>query len=201
MYSGIDSAVIEVQVIEQGTVHVLFPQIGGLQESVARKINLLIDVMVKSMMSIQGLGYEKIQQMKGTYQVTLNEKGLLSLRFENFTYVEHAAHPTTLVRSLTVDLHTGQEYQLYEFFRNMSGHAIQITNYILREMKRLEIPLAVDLRLIPDNHVYYLTPDSLVIYFQEGEIAARVYGVLEFPLRYSFFISMLESDSPLKRLI
>lgn len=201
MYGGIDSAVIMEEVISKPFVRIAYPRVRGINEKTADLINELIEEKIKTMTIIGEWQESDIQELDISYQVTLNQKGLLSLRFESFLMIRNAAHPTTSVCSLTVDLNTGKVYELYDFFRNMSGHAIRMTNYILGEMKEKGIPLIFDLKLIPDNHVYYLTEDALVIYFQEAELAPRVYGILEFPLSYAFLQNIMESDSPLRRLL
>lgn len=201
MYSGVDKAIIEEQVIDKPSVHIVYPQVRGLRKEVEEQVNQAIRETVERLTIMQDWYKNETYSLDVSFEVTLNEKGLLSLRLENFIQVEHAAHPTTVVASLTVDLNSGKEYELYDYFRNMSGHALRITNYILREVERKGITLIVDLKLIPDNHPYYLSKDGLVIYFQEAEIAPRVYGILEFTISYSFLEPILEEGSPLERLI
>jgi len=120
---------------------------------------------------------------------------------ENFVQIKKAAHPTTLVHSLTVDLNTGEVYELYDLFKNMSAHGLRITDYILREIEKKQIPLITDLRLIPDNHVYYLTEVDLVVYFREGELTSCDYGILEFAIPYYYLSSIVDKASPLERLL
>lgn len=201
MNGGLDSAVIMEKLISKPFTHITYPHVRGINEDTAELINELIEEKIKTMTILGEWQESDIQELDISYQITLNQKGLLSLRFESFLVIQNAAHPITQVGSLTIDLNTGKVYELYDFFRNMSGHAIRMTNYILGEMKEKRIPLIIDLKLIPDNHVYYLTEDALVIYFQEGELAPRVYGVLEFPLSYAFLQNIMESDSPLRRLL
>ncbi len=201
MYSGIDSAVIVEQVIEKPHAHILFPQVRGVESETELIINQLIEEQIKGITMMQEWYDEETLFMEVSYEVKLNEKGLISLFFRNFAQIEHAAHPMTIVRSLTVDLNTGEEYELFDYFKNMSGHALKITNFILREVERKEITLIIDLKLIPDNHPYYLCKDGIVIYFQEGEIAPRSYGILEFTIPYTFLQSLFEIECPLERLL
>jgi len=201
MYGVIESAVILEQVNEKPHARIIFPQVRGLESEKEIIINQLIEEIIKGITMMQAWYDEETMFMDVSYKVKLNEKGLLSLFFQNYAQIEHAAHPMTIVRSLTVDLNTGKEFELFDYFWNMSGHALKITNYILKEVKAKEIALIVDLKLIPDDHTHYLCKDGIVIYFQEGELAPRSYGVLEFTIPYIFLKSILEKGSPLEKLL
>jgi len=202
MYSGIDSASIQEQVIDIPPVRVVLPRVQGLwNKTIEEKINLVIEEKVNNIIRAFGGQRGDLLEMTGGYRVTLNQKGLLSLRFEILSQIKNAAHPITIIRSLTVDLNTGKVYELYDLFRSMVGHAITITKYILREVEKQKIPLIIDLKLIPDNHPYYLTEDSLVIYFQEASLAPRDYGILEFPMPIILLSSLMENPGPLPRLL
>ena len=194
-------AIIEEQVIDHSGIHILYPRVRKVGKETEEIINQLIKQEVERLMTVPEWSEENTLTMEGTYEVTLNQRGLLSIRFKNFVNIEHAAHPTTIIRSITVDLNTGEEYELYDFFRNMSGHALMITNFIRQELEKQNIPLIIDLKLIPDNHPYYLTEDTLIVYFQEAEIAPRSFGILEFPIPYLYLKSIFENDSPLQKLL
>ena len=202
MTDGADSAIIQEQVLDKQPVHVLYPRVQGLgDKSIQENINLLIEGKIDELILIQGGQRDDLQELRGNYEVALNQMGLLSLRFDMFAQIRLAAHPSTMIDSLTVDLNTGQEYELYHLFKSMSGHALVITNFLLKEIEREQIPLIVDLKLIPDNHPYYLTEEALVVYFQEAELAPRSYGILEFPVAYSYIKSIIDPAGPLGQKI
>ena len=201
MTNGADSAIIMGQVLDKPPVHVLYPRVQGLGDKrIQEKINLVIERKVNDLILFQG-GQKDLQELRGNYEVTLNQMGQLSLRFEMFAQIRMAAHPSTMIDSLTVDLNTGQEYELYHLFRNMSAHALVITNFLLKQIEREQIPLIVDLKLIPDNHPYYLTGEALVVYFQEAELAPRSYGILEFPVAYNYVKSIIDPAGPLRQMV
>ncbi len=202
MTNGVDSAIIVEQVLDKPPIHVLYPRVQGLwNKQIQEKINLLIEDKVNNLILTQGGRRDDLQELRGNYEVTFNQMGLLSLRFEIFTQIRLAAHPTTVIDSFTADLNTGREYELYHLFRSMSAHALVITNFLLKEIEREQIPLIVNLKLIPDNHPYYLAEKALVVYFQEAELAPRSYGILEFPVAYNYINSIIDPAGPLGQKI
>ncbi|PKM79175.1 MAG: hypothetical protein CVU88_07140 [Firmicutes bacterium HGW-Firmicutes-13] len=191
--------IVEIK-IDEPPVQVTYPQVQGLKDKdVQEEINRLIREQVNTLMVEQGVR-EELLEMTGNYRITLNKKGLLSIRFENFSFIKFAAHPSTAVKSLTIDLKTGKKYDIVDFFEIGDSYRLIIRNIINREIKERGIQLIVDFKGISDNQNYYLTNNSVVIYYQEAELAARVWGILEFPIPFTYLRNVIDKDGPLAGL-
>src|SRR5690554_237133 len=95
------SARLTTQTIEKPNINVAYPQVIGLYppnmevryKGVPEKINESIEKLINAMMLEMGANNPNLAEMIGTYKVTLNQDGILSIRFENFSYIEMYAHP------------------------------------------------------------------------------------------------------------
>ena len=112
------ACIIDEIILHPPTIRVAFPQVSLRSKvSVQEKINEFIRDLVDIMMYEQGEDDPALAQMVGTYEVSLNKRGLLSIYFENFAIRKKAANGMTISRALTVvDLDTGKVYQLNKLF-------------------------------------------------------------------------------------
>lgn len=121
------------------------------------------------------------------YEVTYNEKDLLSLYLEDYVY-SGGAHGGTVKRSDTWDIKNGSRVLLYQFAKDPTAFQRQILNKI-REQIAYQIekgegmyfddyPELIIKYFNPES--YYLTPNGLVIYYQQYDIAPYASGMPEF---------------------
>ncbi len=181
-------------------VNVKYPSVFGLTDrSVEEQVNNRIKELVELLMVERGYGREYLAEMVGDYQVALNDKGILSIRFENYSYFEKAAHGNTVVKSLTFNLENGEEYGLYQLFRIRSIYRLIISNRIKEDIKRRNIPLTTRFKRINDDQTYYLTNNSLVIYFETYEYTPGYIGIPEFHIPYTIVANVINEEGPLTR--
>ena len=112
----------------------------------------------------------------------LNQKGILSVKFNVYTFRWHAANGLDVQKSITVNLETGKVYQLNNLFKPNSGYRRVLTKLIQKQIEEKEIPLLEEIKSIPDNQEFYMTKDALVIYFQEIEYTPHYIGIPEFAI-------------------
>ena len=179
------------QTIEKPNINVAYPQVivyptNMEVERVPDKINESIERLINTMMLEMGANDPNLAEMIGTYKVTLNQDGILSIRFENFSYIEMHAHPWTIVRAQTFDLRTGETIDIYKLFKVKSNYKIIISNEIKRQIKAREIPIITEFNRINDDQEYYLTDKSIVIFFQRATLAPSVAGIIEFQYHLQF---------------
>jgi hypothetical protein len=194
--------------IGEPPIQVAFPEVVSLfpldesvkYKSVPEQVNILIRQLVESMALQQGWGQDNLLEMTGTYKVTLNKAGILSIRFENFSFLAMQAHPSTIVRGLTVDLKNGNAVQLQNLLKINSGYRLIISEEIKRQIKARRIEVITEVNTINDDQEFYLTDKALVIFFQEGTLAARVFGILEFPIPYTLLANSINEHGILGRL-
>jgi hypothetical protein len=114
------------------------------------------------------------------YQVKYNRNGLLSVVFYDYQY-SGGAHGSTVQSSYTFDLTTGAEYELKDLFPEGSDYVSLINSEIKKQIKEEEITdFLAPFDTIRTDHDFYLSGDSIVIYFQQYEILPYSYGIPEF---------------------
>lgn len=121
------------------------------------------------------------------YQITYNRECITSLYLEQYTYMG-GAHGTTFRKSNTWDFATGCQIKLENFYPSDTTFPEAILKSIsgqIRERQK-ETPssyfdnYAVLLRDSFQLDQYYLKPNSLVIYYQQYDIAPYASGIPEF---------------------
>ncbi|NLY74737.1 MAG: DUF3298 and DUF4163 domain-containing protein [Firmicutes bacterium] len=142
-----------------------------------------------------------VSEAVSSYKTTLNMKGILSLRFEDYFYPEMAAHGVTGVSSVTVALKTGRVYEFDQLFVKDSNYQVILDQIIHAQIVAEQIPLLKPFAGVGPDEDYYLTPDSLVIYYQPYVYTPGAYGVLEFKIPYSKIIGVIDPDGAIGKVL
>ncbi|GBF32712.1 anti-SigV factor [Desulfocucumis palustris] len=200
MNNGISARIVE-KTIQQNGIKIVYPQVTGLpDQEVQEQINRAIEQTVYTLMAEQRVWPDsaglKIEEMIGTYEIEVNKNGILSIRFENYMYPEHAAHGTTMVKSITVDLNTGKVYTLRDLFRPGTDYIIVLNKLISQQFKEQDIPMINEFNGITIQQEFYLTPTDLVIYFQAYEYTPGSVGIPEFKIPYRTIINYINQEGP-----
>ncbi len=193
------AAVITENKIKNECTDVSYPQVAGLKsENVQNKINVFISKQVLDLIPKEGCQiYETI---KGTYEVKLNRNGILSIKFDVYTFKKHAANGLDVQKSITVNLETGKIYQIYDLFKRNSNYRAVITRMIKEQIKERDLPLIREFKSIGDNESFYLTNNALIIYFQEIEFTPHYVGIPEFTIPFNQIKNLINEESPIARL-
>jgi hypothetical protein len=122
-----------------------------------------------------------------TYVVTFNQNNLLSLYYDHYSYTG-GAHGSTERRSDTWNIKTGCRISLFQFTNDAAAFQAEILNNIRKQitlhMEKGEnwyfddYPQLIYKYFDPGS--FYLTPDGIVIYYQQYEIAPYSSGITEF---------------------
>ena len=124
------------------------------------------------------------------YIVTKNSDNILSITLSLYSYLG-GAHGSTKDISFNFDTRTGNNGSLKDYFGNNSSYKDIILNNIkktVEENPEMYFKEAVDkLTDVPYNQKFYLTNDTLVVYFDEYAIAPYVAGIVQFKIPYSDF--------------
>lgn len=175
-----------------------YPKAVNLPSKVRSKINFAIKKTAFAAIPGYDPGTSVIEAYSN-YKTTLNMKGILSLRFEDYYYPEMAAHGVTGVSSVTLDLKTGHEYQFYQLFRKGSNYQAVLNQIIQAQIVAEQIPLLKPFGGVGPDEDYYLTPDSLVIYYQPYVYTPGAYGILEFKIPYAQITGVIDPVGPIGR--
>ncbi|HPU58463.1 MAG TPA: DUF3298 and DUF4163 domain-containing protein [Candidatus Avimonas sp.] len=138
--------------------------------------------------------FEAIMQ----FEITFNERCHLSSYSDSYQYTG-GAHGTTLRSSETFSLKTGKKLALSDLFPkdfNYRGFLLgQIITQADEIMEKEQIFFDDYRELIVQNFnpsSFYLSPEGLVIYYQQYDIAPYASGIIEFTIPYSVLGSMPE---------
>jgi len=97
------------------------------------------------------------------FHVELNEQNLLSITHFATHYLEGAAHPTNVLHALTLDVPSGEEYDLASLFRSESPYQERITAIVERQMAMDDIEASPEAWTNFDEWVFYFRPGYLIM--------------------------------------
>ena len=198
MLSGSGGDLCQARLNQAGTAFPAVMNIGS--HSLRRSINRSIREAALSAIPAPFASGNIVEATAG-YRTTLNEKGLLSLRFEDYIYPVLAAHGLTVVKAITLDLNDGYVYHFGDLFLPGSGYKALLDQIIARQIEEQQIPMLTPFRGVGEDEEYYLTPDSLVIFYQLYEYTPNVYGILEFVIPYTGIAGVIDPRGPIARLL
>lgn len=187
---------LQARLIQWGTTYPKATNLGKVEQ----KINRIIKATATAAIPDYDPGTSVIEAQSG-YTTPLNMKGILSLRFQDYYYPEMAAHGVTKVTSVTIDLRTGYVYRFYELFRPGSNYQAKLTQIIQAQIAARQIPMLKPFTGVGPREDYYLTPTSLVIYYQPYVYTPGYVGVLEFPIPYNQIADIINPNGPIGRIM
>lgn len=131
------------------------------------------------------------------YTVTYNENCVLSFFYDTYTYTG-GAHGSTIRKSNTFNLKTGKEIPLSAFFNSQTNYRAKVLQniIILAEQNEVANPgIYFDdykslIKKYFNENSFYLTPNGIVVYYGQYEIAPYSTGIVEFLIPYQ------EVDNP-----
>ncbi|MGE5474963.1 MAG: DUF3298 domain-containing protein [Ignavibacteriales bacterium] len=175
---------IEVRKIIMPNLDITYPFIINENNPAAtQKINSTILNKVKELIKEQGYYKNpKETQVDGQFEIKTNERGVLSLSISNYTYVYHAAHGLTIIKSFNFDIESGKNYELGELFKPGSDYTKILSDIIEKQIKERQIDLIEDYTGLKPEQDYYIADAALVIYYQLYDLTPYAYGFPIFPI-------------------
>ncbi len=135
------------------------------------------------------------------YELLSSPGNLLSLKFEIYIYIEGAAHPSTYSRTVTYDLETGADIHLDQFFLFGSDYLETIANYCIAQLQTRNIgfeAFTAGAEPVPENYGNWnITPDGLLITFDEDQVAAHAAGPQLVVIPYTELQAVIDPSGPL----
>ena len=163
------------------------------QEEIARFKDNVAQIQMVSGMA----GSSYIQD----YKLFSPSGNLVSLRFKIMIYVEGSAHPGTHSRTVTFDLEGGKDLLLEQMFLSGSDYLQTIANYCIAQLKTRDIGFEAftgGADPLPANYGNWnITPDGLLITFDEYQVAAYAAGAQEVVIPYAELKSVIDPHGPL----
>lgn len=194
--------VLGEQKLSPNKFNISYPIIMDGDEKVSSKINKAIINEVSRLITNQVLLPEQVDfnEVLGTYDVMLNKNNILSILFSMYTYVNRAAHGFTAYSSLTVNTETGQIYNFNDLFNPKINYTVFLNQYANDYIANNNIQLINPYDGVRPNQQYYLTPNSLVMYYQVYEYTPYYYGLFKIEIPYSKIRNLTTPLSPISKI-
>lgn len=189
----IDRAILK----QAGTV---YPRVTNLRRSLRGEINEAIKAAAQKAIPDFDPG-TSIVEAAGSYLTTVNTNGVLSLKFQDYILPELAAHGVSGQSSITLSLETGRIFAFADLFRPGADYRAAIDRIILAQIAAQGIPMLKPFAGVGPDTDYYLTAESLVIYYQPYVYTPGAYGVLEFVIPYGEIGAIVDPRGPIGRII
>jgi len=136
------------------------------------------------------------------YKLLTPPGNLVSLKFQIMIYIQGAAHPGTHMRTVTYDLEAGSDVKLDQLFLSGSDYLDKIANYCIAQLKTRNIgfeAFSSGAQAAPENYgIWNITPDGLLITFDEYQVAAYAAGPQEVVVPYTELQSVIDPHGPLQ---
>ncbi len=152
-------------------------------KTIEHKINALVQDPIKKAIQEYEAAYhaDKIRAKERkyclyvSYAVKFNKNELFSMTTNTYQYTG-GAHGNSWQNSVTADLKTGNLYTLKDLFKQDVDYKAELNKII----KQKKIDPNIDFKGVDEKTQFYITEEALVIYYQQYEIAAYVYGMPTF---------------------
>ncbi|MEQ8175848.1 MAG: DUF3298 and DUF4163 domain-containing protein [Syntrophomonadaceae bacterium] len=122
------------------------------------------------------------------FKVTYDKACIISLYFDNYQYTG-GAHGLTVRTSQTWNLKTGKMIKLRELYNCRGNYKSYIKNKIIEQIKENPDSYFENYEELVeqtfDVNNFYCTPQGVVVYFQQYDIAPYASGIREFLLPYN----------------
>jgi len=178
------------------------PKIIGMKDrAVQEKINILLYSTAFELRDKNRSEVAKYSESYNYYvqsEVTRHNKLLLSARYMECLVMPWYAHPLNSMQAVTVNLKDGSVYKLSDLFKPGSDYRA-VLNKILDEKvqayaNKTGVKMLEKFRGIEKDQGFYLTRDSLAIYWQEAVYLPRYLGPLSIMVEYKRLSGILRDD-------
>ncbi|MFL0197598.1 RsiV family protein [Clostridium sp. WILCCON 0269] len=161
-------------------------------------VNQVSELFKKQVLQI---GVVDFSEVLGNYEIMLNKNGILSILFSMYIYVNRAAHGFTLYSSMTANVATGEIYSFSDLFNSKVYYKGFLDPIIKQYIKENNIDLINEYNGITENQKFYLTPDSLVVYYQIYEYTPYYYGLFKIQIPYNKIANIINPAGPIAKLM
>ena len=139
-----------------------------------------------------------------TYTLVSQISDLWSFKFDFSFYSDGAAHPGLNSLTLNYDLAQGKELALADLFLPASNYLEVISNYCIAELSKqpfFDSSYSSGAQPIPENYRNWnITPDGLMIPFDEYQVAPYAAGPQKVIIPYSELQAVINPQGPLGKL-
>jgi hypothetical protein len=196
--------ITDVKVDNPG-LNLIYPKVSGLKHKSAESgINRYIKKEVHKILKEEGYGKDQNKRFTGGYTVKLNKRGTISINIDIYHHVKGQEHGTSIRKTINVSLKDARVYYLRDLFSRKlkKSKLIGILNDIINsQMNFRALKLEEEFQSIGPEQSYYLTENSLVIYFKPCELSPSQFGFPEFEIPFIDIEDIINSKGPIGRLL
>src|SRR6266508_1615589 len=139
-----------------------------------------------------------------TYTLLSQTADIWSFKFDFSFYSDGAAHPGLYSITVNYDLGQGKELALSDLFILNSNYLEVISNYCIAELSKqpfFDVPFSEGAQPSPENYRNWnITPDGLMITFDEYQVAPYAAGPQKVIVPYSELQAVINLQGPLGKL-
>jgi len=174
---------------------VFYPQIEGMadktvQDSVNKKLkDKSIDESVEPDTKMD-------YSYTGEFEIELYNKDLIVFKLTGYNYPFGAAHGMPIMDYAHIDLKTGKFYELKDLFKDGSDYVKKLSDIVGGQIKEKGEEMGVwedSYTGIKENQPYYLTEDSLNLYFYPYEIGPYAIGFPTFTIPFDQIMDIIDT--------
>jgi hypothetical protein len=140
------------------------------------------------------------------YSLLSSSLEFISIKFEMDGYIQGAAHPYHLSRTLNFDLEKGQEITLDSLFLPNSDYLVTIANYCAAQLKTRDIGFDDMFSqgaspVLENYHNWNITSEGLLITFDEYQVAAYAAGPQTVVVPYAELAALIAPQGSLAQFL
>jgi hypothetical protein len=175
---------------------VKYPEVVGISNANVEKT---INTKLKSLFtdSRKNLKVSDYVSVEDSYTASVMND-LLIINKTGYDYPFGAAHGTPLNFYYFVNVKTGEFYQLKDLFKSNSSYAKKLEAILAKQMaantKSGMVYFSDSKGLISKDQFFYISKDSLTIYFDPGAIAAYAAGFPKFEIPFKDINSIINTE-------
>jgi hypothetical protein len=173
-------AVVNSREETRGTISLIYPEMEGTSPQ-ANNINYTIQQAITKFTDEQN---KPDRSGQVGYKIEFNKNHVLSVKLKESFYAHRAAHPMSFQRSLTFNTKTGEVLELADLFLPDADYKARLNQLAIEQITQRKVFLLKPYNGLTPDQEFYLTDDSLVLYYQLYEYTAYVYGFLEIAIPY-----------------
>ncbi len=155
----------------------------------------------KNMASIGPPPIQATSSFDVRYQVVSPPGNILSINYQTEGYVAGMAHPYHLIYTFNYDLEAGKDIMLSDLFLPNADYLGTLSKYCASQLNTRNIDFqdfSQGADPTADNYKNWnITPDGLLITFDEYQVAAYVAGPQTVTVPYSELKSLIDPNGPL----
>lgn len=191
--------------VESPGLNLTYPKVSGLKHKSAESgINRYIKKEVHQMLKEEEYGKNENKKFTGGYTVKLNKRGTLSMIIEIYSFVKGEERGKTIRKAINVSLKDARAYYIDDLF----SRKVKKIKFIARLNDLIKAQIGFKginqdkvFDTVTVDQAYYLTENSLVIYFEPDLFTPADYGFLEFEIAFSDIEDIINSKGPIGRLL